>query len=663
MASPANEPSYLARVLHRLAPEPGRLAYAARLALICALTVLLVEIYKLPDAALTTYVVFFLNKPDRVTSTILSFVMLLLITIVIGFVFVAALFVVDVPMWRVTAMAVVSFGLLFLTSASKLRPVGSTVALIIAFALDELGSVQAGELATRGLFYAWLFVGVPAFASLVVNLLMAPSPRSLAQRALAMRLRCAADMLREPNAPARRELREALAAGTHEIETWIKLAGIEKTSRPEQLAALHQAVSSTVSILTLVDLLDREPDVALPAEDRQMIAQTLDEMSEILMKGGLPVEIRLPAVPAGPDLSSRARVVRAEFHNALTFFAEPALPTAPAAKPEKEAAGFFLPDAFTNPDHVHYAVRTTVAAMFCYGLYSLLDWPGIHTSFLTCYIVSLSTAGESVEKLALRLTGCVIGAVFGLLAIVYLVPWMTSVGALMAVVFLGGLASAWVAVGGPRISYAGFQIAFAFFLCVIQGTSPAFDLTVARDRIIGVIIGNLVIYLLCTRVWPVSVVARVDPAIRALLRRLASLVEARSRPERLKLLSETQRAAGAIAADLDLASYEPIALRPDRAWFAKHRAIIDEISAIEAPLLLSVDEHSRATSDFANRLMALAQVDAAVTPIGADLPAAANENRPECRDPSQASFADIVRAHLSDLDLILAAGSRSRGTP
>jgi multidrug resistance protein MdtO len=40
--------------------------------------------------------------------------------------------------------------------------------------------------------------------------------------------------------------------------------------------------------------------------------------------------------------------------------------------------------------------------------------------------------------------------------------------------------SAWVAAGSPRVAYAGFQMAFAFFLCVIQGPGPSFDMTIAR---------------------------------------------------------------------------------------------------------------------------------------------------------------------------------------
>jgi outer membrane protein len=54
----------LAELLRLLMPFPGRLEFAVRLALICALTTLVVEIYQTPKPALTVYLVFFLNKAE-----------------------------------------------------------------------------------------------------------------------------------------------------------------------------------------------------------------------------------------------------------------------------------------------------------------------------------------------------------------------------------------------------------------------------------------------------------------------------------------------------------------------------------------------------------------------------------------------------------------------
>jgi multidrug resistance protein MdtO len=73
-----------AEMLRLLMPFPGRLEFTVRLALICALTTLVVEIYQTPDPALTVYVVFFLNKPDRGASLILSIAMVVLISLIIA---------------------------------------------------------------------------------------------------------------------------------------------------------------------------------------------------------------------------------------------------------------------------------------------------------------------------------------------------------------------------------------------------------------------------------------------------------------------------------------------------------------------------------------------------------------------------------------------------
>src|SRR4029077_19636491 len=159
----------------------------------------------------------------------------------------------------------------------------------------------------------------------------------------------------------------------------------------------------------------------------------------ILKSGGYPIGIAWQA----PDIDRPPTPLEAEvlaaIKDAITHFTE--APNSPARIDEKpkESSGFFTADAFSNPDHVHYALKTTAAAMFCYMLYSLLDWPDIHTSFITCYIVSLGTAGETSEKLTLRILGCAVGAAVGIGAIFFVVPWLTSIEALMALVFIGAL--------------------------------------------------------------------------------------------------------------------------------------------------------------------------------------------------------------------------------
>jgi multidrug resistance protein MdtO len=581
---------YLTGLFALLAARPGRVEFAFRLALICALTALVTAVYQTPEPALAVYIVFFLNRGDRTTSVIMNIALTIVITVVIGFVFLVARLVADDAMWRVISIALLSFGLLFLASASKLRPVASTLALIVGFALDELGMVQVGEEATRGFLYAWLFVGIPAGVSLIVNLLLGPAPRRLAERELAGRLELAAGVLRGAGEAERSRLRECLREGAGPILGHLKLAGVEKAAAPQDLLALRQAAYSSVVLLSAVDVVDRDPAADLPRDVRERVALVLEEMAGILRGGGYPLDVELEGIAAQVSMPPLAVKAFEAIREAVVGFAVVA--PGKTAVPPKEAGGFFAKDAFTNLEHVHYALKTTAAAVFCYLLYSLLDWPGIHTCFLTCYIVSLGTTAESVEKLSLRIAGCLIGAAAGIAAIVYLVPSLTSIGGLLATVFLAALASGYVSAGSARISYAGFQIAFAFFLCVIQGAGPSFDMVTARDRVIGILVGIVVVYFLFTHLWPVSVSRRIDPALASVLKRLDALAKTADSRERRVLASEIQASIAAVETDIDLARYEPLPMRPDAPWVQARRAAVTEIGELVELLLLGVDESS-----------------------------------------------------------------------
>ncbi|PRG92860.1 FUSC family protein [Burkholderia gladioli] len=579
-------------LLRLLAPFPGRAAMAWRIALICAVTVLVASVYGTPEAALSAYVVFFLNRADRVTSSLLAVALMLIVTIVIALVLGVAILSIDYAILRVACMVVLSVGLLYLTSASKLRPVGAILAMIVGFGLDELGLAQFGEAATRALLYVWLMVAIPVGVSIVVNLLVAPSPRRLMLGQLARRLRLAARRLQGDEA-ARAGFDAALRDGDKPLLTWLKLSKLEGSTAAADVGPLRQAIASSTALLVTVALADREPEAHLPDEVRASLAATLDEMAGILERGGYPVEVRL-APPPAEALPPLARAVATELHAVITQFAEPAEPATQAspppaaetAPPPKPGGGFFLPDARSNPDHVRYALKTTAAAMFCYLLYSQLDWSGIHTCFITCYMVSLGSTAETVEKLTLRIAGCLVGALLGTAALVLVVPALTSIEQLLALVLVGAWLSAWVAFGSPRIAYAGFQVAFAFFLCVIQGAGPGFDLTLARDRTIGILIGNLVVYLVFTRIWPVSIGKQIDVALAALLgqwRRLATVAQP---AERRVLAAEAFARHGAIAQELGLIHYEPSWVRPTADWLSSRRRTLAELGALETPLFL-----------------------------------------------------------------------------
>jgi multidrug resistance protein MdtO len=560
--------------------SPSRLAFAARLALICTLVAVFAEVYKTPEIALTVYVVFFLNKPDRASSMLLTVAIVIVITIVVGILLLLAQPLLANPGLRVLTMALISFVMMFLSSASKLKPVASILALVIAYALDLLGSVPLGEAATRGLLYLWLFFGIPAVISSLVNLLIAPSPRSLVQQEIAERLRAAAAALAEESGAGSHNSIRSIVMGDAEIQKHLKLAGLEKTSSEDDMAALKGASDCVVTVLFAAQLMLDEPQ-AMPAKRVKLMVETrLIELADIFEAGGYPA--RVDPVEVDGDCSELAISAMAFLNSGLIQFGE----VRPVVESKKEGkSGFFQADAFTNPVHVQFALKVTGAAMLCYLIYSVLSWSGIHTALITCYIVSLTTAAESVEKLTLRIAGCLGGALLGLIVMLRIIPRATDIGDLAAIVFAGGFLAAWIAAGDQHISYAGFQLAFAYFLCVIQGPSASFDMVVARDRVIGILLGNIVSYFAATQVWPVSIGPRIDSALQKAKQKLESVFEAADVWSRRRLVAETQSMMEGVTSDIRLAAYEPASIRPDRTRLAAQWHAAEAIQKLQPPML------------------------------------------------------------------------------
>ena len=179
------------------------------------------------------------------------------------------------------------------------------------------------------------------------------------------------------------------------------------------------------------------------------------------------------------------------------------LPDTPkAAAPRPKPKSLLVADAFTNPAHAHFALKVTFAAMFCYIVYEAIDWSGIHTAFITCTFIALESTEATLYKGTLRIAGCVIGGALALLTIVFLMPHMETIASLVVVVACACAIAGWVATGSEMISYAGLQIAFAFFYSVFQGYAPDTDLDNVRDRVVGILFGLIVTAFVFHYIWP-----------------------------------------------------------------------------------------------------------------------------------------------------------------
>jgi multidrug resistance protein MdtO len=182
--------------------------------------------------------------------------------------------------------------------------------------------------------------------------------------------------------------------------------------------------------------------------------------------------------------------------------------TDPALEPVEDAPDknrIFIPDAFSNSEHLRYVLGGTLASMLCYVFYVALDWPNLSTSVTTCVLTALTTIGSSRQKQFLRVAGFVLGGIIaGLGAQIFVLPFIDSIGGFTVLFALMTGVAAWIGTASSRISYTGVQFAFAFYLIHLSDFSIQTNLSVARDRALGVLLGTTMMWLVFERLFPRS---------------------------------------------------------------------------------------------------------------------------------------------------------------
>ena len=249
-----------------------------------------------------------------------------------------------------------------------------------------------------------------------------------------------------------------------------------------------------------------DPAAHIDAADKarcQRLADAIDQIGEALAEKRLPERVQRPAQPEPsqlPFLSAMERIVALmpdAFSGSSTIHE---LATAPLD--EEQPTHYFARDAFSNPAHVQFAVRGTMAAMATYIIYTAIDWPGLSTSIATCIITALSTIGSSRQKQFLRLGGVIVGGIIiGFGAQIFVLPYLDSIAGFTLLFMAVTALSSWIATASPRLSYLGVQLALAFYLINLQEFTIQTSLSIARDRVFGVLLGLMSMWLIYDRLW------------------------------------------------------------------------------------------------------------------------------------------------------------------
>jgi multidrug resistance protein MdtO len=490
--------------------------------------------------------IYLITQEDTAATLLGSILGTISLTLGLGLALLALMVSLDIAWLRLCFFTAFLFGGLFLKRTLVIGAVGSAIGLPAALVMivPDIASVPhvfapSPEMITEFALWIWLCLVLGLAVNLGVQLLLAPGdPLTLLQAELDMRLRAVAEATRSlgdgrgwpPSSSA--SLTALATAGMSRPLALLKTASLTRS-----WARQHREELST--IVTLVDRLVTDAGALASLSSSRAIdtaSPRLLRVAEACQRTRLAfAERRRPAIsdvgrfspgenpPSGlPPLEDMERVL-----DQMTLAAR----VGEASAGGSEAGPhLLLPDALTDPDYVRFAVKGTLAALICYVTFIGFDYPGIYTSVITCFVVSLSTIGSSNQKSLLRFGGAAVGGMLGLIALVYAFPNVDGIGGFWLVFGAGTAIAAWVNFGTPRISYGGYQIGVAFYKAVLQGFGPVVSATVVRDRLIGVAFGLIVFGIVEHVLWPVRATDRMREGLARVLGSLADLARSRAGP-------------------------------------------------------------------------------------------------------------------------------------
>jgi multidrug resistance protein MdtO len=499
--------------------DSRRVRSIARIATGTAIAVAVAMVFQIPLASYVAYLIFLLSQEDTASTLISSIGGLVAATLAIALSLLFYVFDASEPALRIPLLALSTFLGSYLSRTSTLGPIAFLAGFVLVVSQTLVDDVPNTEALTHVVLWLWVVVATPVFTVIVINLLTGESPVFLSRQRAAALMEAVADYIELPLSQNPSLLREKLLALNQlkgKAFLWDK-----------RLKAFAQEDQRLFGLMLEILQIARALPPQLPATSRYALALSIRQSRALFLKRrGIDVALVASAqdgMEEDPEPACEAlRLALRDLHVEASGLAQADTPNAGAAAPRQ----LLVPDAFHNPAYARYALKVTFAVLASYATYTLLAWPGIRTAVTTCFFVSLATFGESAHKLILRISGALAGGVVGGLCLVFVIPSLTDIGQLCLLVAGVSALFAWVSTSSENISYAGMQMAFAFFLGVLQGYTPASDLTVLRDRVVGIVIGNVWISVFFTSLWPVSALQQARNLWSSSLEKLSALLVA-----------------------------------------------------------------------------------------------------------------------------------------
>ena len=495
------------RLALELAVTPGRGEAMLRVVVAMTLVIVCSLALRIPMLALSLLMVFFVGQENTVLTRLTGLVIVVGSSLSIALALLLLKFAMGEPLLRIMGSCVIAFLGVYFMRISKLGIVGFGAALAAVYVQSLIDIYDSPEQLTRLVLWVWVAVNYPTLIAILVNELVFPlRPDQLLKREMSRQLE---------------QVQAQLAARINAT----KPPSLDAHAVADDLARLHRhfeyAQQSDTSVrrhreryLGRVLVVDRLyiaatnlaliPEFPLDASQREVFRALQGRCAALGAAIADDSAYHADGVTNTTEIDPQLAVVVHEISRALNNATEcmQEREEAPIGSVELVRSSLLKTDAWSNPMYARFALRTVLATMFCYVLYTGMQWPGLHTVMLTCIIIALPSLGTMTHKGINRVIGCALGSLAALICTVFIIPGLDGIVGLLCVALPVIGCGAWIAAGSSRIAYVGHQFVFAFALAEFGLFGPTTDVTEIRDRMLGILLGVGISVLAARLVWP-----------------------------------------------------------------------------------------------------------------------------------------------------------------
>ena len=502
-----------------LRPFPGRAGAMARLVVAVLTAVILTETLRIPNPAFSAYLIFFIANEDGISSVKFGLLAMLGITLGLASAMWVSICFMDAPWFRVPVTLFLVGAAVWLSRTLVLGVMGRLLAVVLALYLSLADVIFDPEALTEATLWLWSVVGIAVAISVLTSLVFEPRPDLLLRAEIEDGLGAVRDLLARIGTGQPGVVDQAKALRRRLYGSPLRMQQLLSRWRLRAWPARIDSVDWQLAIFIVERLLASAAafaateDPSPGPESRKVlldVQHALDQLMKAVRERNRDLVAALPLPSANNLPESEGKTALIELIGVLEetrWILEP--PPSEREKTENKAPetpprSLLVGDALTNPDYLHFALKTMLAIAACEIFMNAVGWPGIRTAMITCAVTALATVGAQRQKQLLRLTGVCVGGLMGLAAIIYIVPQLDSIVGLLLLMAAGTAGCGWVSVGSVRSSYAGFQMALAFFIMLLPGFDTSIDLAAIRDRFVGIFIGILSMWVFFDHLWYIS---------------------------------------------------------------------------------------------------------------------------------------------------------------